>query len=239
MVAGADVPPAIRHYKTNPWTLRRPPYDGWNQFRFISQNGTALNFVDHMPSTTDYINPVAGEVGSRFNVYHLSAAEVGDNDTANVRWYSAVGFWYRMPAAGLIEAWVESQSVVSRHFLMLDDLWGISDSSTDQNNFITLRTMEAGGPGHGTSDPESQALHSRMVWRSSEDRTLDLSFLHRGDIVFSHHFSERVFAADTWVWVQIGTFSTLDVFADDMLVDTTMDFKWFIKSVQIRSTGGD
>ncbi|OLE71492.1 MAG: hypothetical protein AUG74_06370 [Bacteroidetes bacterium 13_1_20CM_4_60_6] len=88
-------------------------------------------------------------------------------------------------------------------------------------------------------DIESRALVSRMVEDGPNNVNWNTSWFERGAPVWTKHFSAIVFPADRWIWIQIGTECVMDVSTDDVEVDSVMDFKWFIKSVHITSSGDD
>ncbi len=84
-----DVPTPIRKHKTNPWTIRFGPFDGFAWFLWVTQNSDRLNYISQSGWEADYTDSEAGVVGSKVNIYSFTAE---DNDTANAQHYSSVAF---------------------------------------------------------------------------------------------------------------------------------------------------
>jgi len=130
----SQVPADIRAGKTNPWTLFSPPY--------ASADGRSDGFADGF----DFI-PTAlldSRIGLVGNISYLRDSDASDNDYGYVKSCMTVPFWYQMPAAGLIEVWIEAISKGSNHRLSLFDEFGWSDSMVNQHNYLTLNASVGG-----------------------------------------------------------------------------------------------
>jgi hypothetical protein len=242
-----DVPARIRKHKTNPWTIRSAPFDGWNLFVWVTQNGDNLNYVSQSGWEADYTDYQAGIIGSKINIYSFASSQTGDHDTANAHHYSSVGFWYQMDSAqaneadrrgGNVKVWIEAKALKTQRQVNSYRQWGwTANAWVDQNNYITLRATGDGDPDGPLLDIESKALISRMVLDSSGDANWNTWFPDPETISWTLHLSSKEFQANKWIWIQIGTESVMDIVTDDFMVDSTMDFKWSISSVQITSSG--
>ena len=222
LVLPRDVPAEIREGRANPWTDVRPPYAGWSW----SYSWWAYDFA---VSVNHFLDSAAGLVG---NVVSLTDSDAGDFDVPRGEHQTSVGFWYLMPSAGLVEVWIEGQSAASHHHLSLYDEWWWSDSSTYQYDFLTLKATGASPSGVRTSQMSwfYQTGHTSGHW--------DNHYLCDGCAYWAHLYSDIAFPAGSWVWVEIGTKNTNYAFADDVSVYSDIDFRWFLRSVWVESTGG-
>ena len=222
LVPDSDVPDEIRQHKTNPWAFFSPPYAGWQRGHWWDSRGYrvgARHFLDH----------TSGFVGNEINLDNGSA---GDRDSAQARYDSQIGFWFRSDRPGLVEAWIEEQCGIGEHYLRLEDEWGWSDSDTFQNNYLMMHVVH----------PNVRRLSfRRMSWYTGSGspnlRIRRNEYLRRGSTYWAHLFSDAVVPGDTWVWVRCGTRSLDTSFTNDVEVHSETTFRWFIRSVQIRTTG--
>lgn len=222
LVLPDDVPSDIRAGKANPWTIVHPPYPGWAW----SYNGWLSGFSF---SPALFLNQTTGLVG---NSDYLSDSDASDADVGYIEYLASVGFWYQMPSTGLVEVWIEGQSGSSHHHLSLWDEWGWSDSSTYQRNYLTLKA---------TGSSTSELRRSQMSWfyeTGYTDGYWDNHYLTDGNIYWAHLFSDISFAAGSWVYVEVGMRNWNYCYANDVEVYSDVNFKWFIKSVWVESTGG-
>jgi hypothetical protein len=219
----AEVPQSIRTRQTNPWSFFRPPY-GWSWWFDGSLSG--FEFIP-----TLFLDAGIGLVG---NNSHIRDGDASDNDYAHMKYATAVNFWYQMPAAGLIEVWIEGQSVASHHHLSLWDEWGWSDSSVNQHDYLTLRASVGGS---------ASALQlAEMSWFSTSGYTegyWDNHYLTDGATYWANLRSDPgvIIPAGAWVLVEVGMLNFHSSFSNDVGVYSTMDFSWIIKSVAVHSTG--
>ena len=222
LVLPADVPPAIRAKKTNPWTRVTPPYAGWAW----NYNGWVAGFGF---TPTLYLDSAAGLVG---NSNDLTDSDASDLDVGSVEYNANVGFWYRMPSTGLVEVWIEGQSAASHHHLSLYDEFGWSDSSVYQRNYLTLQTSD------GVAD-EQKVSQMSWFWRTGySDGNWDNHYLSDGATYWAHLFSGVSYPSGSWVYIQVGTRTLNNCLANDIEVYSTIHFRWFIRSIWVESTGG-
>jgi hypothetical protein len=221
LVRPNDVPRAIRERKTNPWTIVTPPYAGWAW----SYAGYLGGFSS---SKARFLSASSGQVGSSNG---LSDGSAGDFDIGEMEYNTSIGFWYRMPSAGLIEVWVEAQCSAAHHHVTLYDEVGWSDSFCLQRDYLTLKTSG--------SVPDQQK-ESRMSWFDVDGYTSgnwDQHYLTDGNTYWAHLFSAAAYPANENVYVRVGTRTYNKCFANDVSTYSTADFRWFIKSVSVESTG--
>jgi hypothetical protein len=221
VVPTEEVPEAIRHYKTNPWTIVRPPFRGWQRGWWSDGDGYQVNFENS-------VDQALGEV----EVYsRLRNNDASDFDHVFSRIDAQIGFWFRSDRLGLVEAWIEGQNIQELHALHLRDEWGLSSQETNQRNHLMMHVI------HPNID---RVATSRMSWYDNSRLSgfFNPSFLVEGNIYWGHVFSDGVIPANTWVWVRVGTRSTNHSWTNDVsILSSRVNFSWFIRSVQLRTTG--
>lgn len=220
----AEVPQPIRTGQTGSWRFFRPPYDGWSWWIDGSMAGFTF-------TPTLFLDAGVGLVG---NMSHVRDSDASDNDYAHMKYATAVSFWYQMPATGLIEVWIEGQSVASHHHLSLWDEWGWSNSSVTQQDFLTLKASVGGSA--------SALQMAEMSWFRTSDETegyWDNHYLTDGATYWATLRSDPsvIIPAGAWVLVEVGMLNFHSSFSNDVEVYSTMDFSWIIRNVAVRSTG--
>jgi hypothetical protein len=213
-----DVPEEIVKETFNPWTIKTPPFSGWSW----QYNGYVSGF-SFFP--TLYLNAASGLVG---NKNYLRDRSASDFDYGFVTYDVLVGFWYKMPKAGMLEVYIKAQNSFNEHYCSLSDEWGISDSSNYQYNYLILDIV----------DPDSDIVSSsRMSWwyeTGYNNGHWVNSYLTEGNDYWAHLYSDIPFAKDKWVYVLVGTRTYNYAFANDVKVYAHLLFKWFIEKVYIK-----
>jgi hypothetical protein len=212
-----EVPVSIRTGKTNPWTIKTPPYDGWSWHYSGYLKG--FSFIP-----TLFLNHSAGYIGS---IDYLKDSSAGDFDYGYVSYDSQVSMWYKMPSAGILEVYVEAEPTFNLHYCSLYDEWGWSDSSVYQQNYITLQ-VNGGTIRTSWSSYWYEHGYTDGHWSNS--------YLQNGIPYWFHLYSTGAYAKDAWVLVKIGTRNWNDCFANDVSTYSEVDFRWFLKRVFIRVT---
>jgi hypothetical protein len=212
-----DVPATIRKRRTNPWTVMAPPFDGWAWNYYGWRDGFKF-------TPTLYLDHAGGFMGNRNYLYDSDA---GDWDDAFIAYHTQVGFWYKMPKAGILEVWVEARPTEAQHYCSLYDEWGWSGSSVYQYNYITLQ-VNNGSLRQSRSSYWWESGYTDGYWNN---RYLTInpptSYWH-------HLYSMESYAKDAWVFVKIGSRSTNSTYANDVRTYSEIDFRWFARSVQLR-----
>lgn len=201
------------------WSIYRPPYAGWAWSYSWYSSGFGVSFDRFLDSNS-------GLVGSWT---YLTDGDAGDSDSAWVDYRTSVGFWYQMPAAGLLDVWIEGQPAKDRHYISLSDEWGWSDSSVAQRNYLTLK-----GTAGTTSSGVSLAEMSWLTESGYTDGHWDNEYLTIGASYWAHLYSDIAFAAGQWVYVEVGNRNWNQAYANDVSTYSFTDFRWYIKSVWIK-----
>jgi hypothetical protein len=220
-LAGAQILAAGAEPAAAAFSSIGPPYPGWAWNNYWYTDGFSW-------TGSLVLDSAAGLAGSVNNLRDSSAS---DFDYGWGEYNSSVGFWYRMPTAGLVEVWVKGQCAAAHHHLSLYDEWGWSDSWVYQYDYLTLKTSGAS---------TSSLITQQMSWFYEDGYTSgywDRHYLTAGGVYWAHLYSDVSYPAGTWVYVQVGNRTTNSAFANDVSVYSTADFRWFLPQVMVRSTG--
>ena len=224
VIADEEVPQTVKNHITpqSGFAIRHPPYDGWQQGRDGWSPG-GFTWITHLET-----DPWTGLVANEIYLFDVDASDI---DLGQYVADSQIVFWFVPPSHGLVEAWVEVQCGKAVHELSLSDEWGVSDSSTTQVNFIMMHVL------HGNVTGPTFSETSRFNWNSDETESVRREWVFPGNVSFHHLFSDGPVDANQPVLVRVGTRSTDFSRTNDMAVRSTSTFRWFIRSVQVRTTG--
>ncbi len=203
----------------NPWTWIFPPYSGrWTHLNTSSGSRGARWHNRSASSTSGSVS-----LWSRMDLFGAD-----DSDFSRIDAMAEVGFWFRMPAAGLVEMWVWYQ-----------------DTNTDYSGHLWDES--------GCSDANVQQLSRGYLWTSgSTERYSNLYDFRRGEseggwarggpampgqILTRHFVSHTVYPAGRWVWVAAGIRDMNYFWVDDMSCRSIMRSHYFVHHVAVRSTG--
>ncbi|MDM7993458.1 MAG: hypothetical protein QUS11_09105 [Candidatus Fermentibacter sp.] len=210
-----EIPQAVREGKLNPWVEKVAPSSTWAWWYDGFTDGFSFD-------PTVYADSAAAFVG---NISYLHDNDAGDFDTANVDFESRVGWWYKMPSAGILEVYVQMQPSECLHYLSLHDEFGISDSFSSQYDYATFRVR-------GGSYRTSSSSWNR--WDGFRSGSWSFRHLTPGSSYWFHFFSAEAYAKDAWVLPEAGTMSRHRTFANDVSVYSKMDFRFFIQRMYVR-----
>ncbi len=203
----------------NPWEWKSPPYVGqWGTQWYYGTRGT--RWASHFESR------ITGEINC-WSGMNISGAD--DSDTTYTNGYSEVQFWFRMPAAGLVEVWVYLQAIDTPYGGCLEDEWGFSDADIQQRSRPYLWILSPFG---------SPRYNTLLDYRRGEDEGCwSGSITGAGNFRYAHLFSLDSYAAGQWVLCGVGVHDYNYFWVNDMSCHTNMTSRWFVKNVAVRSTG--
>ncbi|WP_089014209.1 hypothetical protein [Micromonospora inositola] len=201
------------------WEVFRPPFFGFN-FGFVPVHND--NFVVDRIHT---LNPSVGDVGISIT---MEDSDAGDFDYASGDAFSAIAFAFVPPTTGLVEVLIDAQCVEATHRLDTEDEWGWSNSHTTQQNFLMLDVL------HPNVSEPSYAEMSTLDEKTDDDESFLQEKLTRGTHYFAQLFSAGPVPAGQSVVVCAGTRSFDKSGTNDVSIDSTSDFRWFISSVEVR-----
>ncbi|NYT01591.1 MAG: hypothetical protein GKC10_02385 [Methanosarcinales archaeon] len=206
---------------SNPWTWYSPPYsDAWNYWSWERTRGSSG--VDSRANRSN------GQIEC-WSSLDLSGAD--DSDYTWTNGFAEVRFWFRMPAAGMVEAWGYFQDIQAEFSGCLSDEWGFSDASIQQLSRPYLRVLYPSQSWRYGVFLDYRRGESEGCW---SDR---INGANPGDFRYPHLFSMESFPAGQWVYVAIGNHDYNYFWVNDMSCHTRMTSRWFVKNAAVRSTG--
>jgi hypothetical protein len=217
------LPEAVPKDIYNPWVTYGPPYPGWAWAWWRDKSDEP-----QWPSGARYLDSAAGQLGT-YTHTHVSGAD--DSDWSYMGYRTAMRFWYRLPAAGMAEVWMDLQCIDTPYSGWLSDEWGWSDSACDQESHAYLRIMNP-GPG---AYRWSTILDYR---RTGTDANWSGHLAWAGDHRWAHIFSADAYAAGTWLLLEAGTREWNYFWSNDVSIHSAMTMRWFLNRVYVRSSGG-
>jgi len=216
IVPESEVPPPIRVGKTNPWTTRRPPYDGWNwSYSWTRWGG-------HNPDLVSYLDVAAGSIGHRSEYQNYSA---GDWDGLWLEFDTSVGVWYWPPHAGQVDMWIKGRCVKSRYSVWLDDEWGWSDSDTWMRSYITVNVSPA-----IVDEDRSQSWWSH-AWGNPDSHTYSSDVIAPNSVLWFHLVTSDPIPAGAWTYIKVGTYDRHTSMLNDVSTDAIMRNWWYVEEL--------
>lgn len=203
----------------NPWTWKHPPYSAeYGKTWAYGSRGSrwAKHAENHQTGSV--------ECWSTMSLYGAD-----NSDFSYTKAWSEIRIWFKMPAAGLIEAWVYLQSIGATYTGGLWDEFGCSDAFAFQESSLYLWAIYPFGvPRYGN------LMHYK---RGGNEGDWTLPTPKPGDFRYVHFFSQESYAAGQWVLLAIGLFDWNHFWVDDMSLGSTMVSRWMVHHLALRSTG--
>jgi hypothetical protein len=203
----------------NPWTWIFPPFAHQWVNLVVSDGSRGQRYRTFNTSAT------TGEI-ALWNRMNLSGAD--DSDWSQIDIMGEVGFWFQMPAAGLVEVWIRYQDINTDYTGNLQDESGCSDANLQQLSRAYLWT--AGSTERYSTIVDYRRGESEGSWAVGGPSM-------PGDIISKHLFSNQSYATNEWVYVSVGIRDMNYFWVDDMSCRSDMMSRWFVNHVAIRSTG--
>lgn len=225
VVHPGDVPAAIREKKTNPWTVFRAPFAGWSWYYTTNLSGYEFRPTLHLDSGVGLIG----------NGNSLVAPRNDGGIYGEAEYNAAVAFWYRMPAAGLLEAWVELEAV--QDFTISNMRWEYIFPWSFPSGAATIGaylTLKVDGPRPGEWQRSWVDSYGQSFPRPGSG---DSRYYPPGSRHYFNLFSDQVFAAGTWVLVQVGSLTTNACRTNQIYATSDASYRWRVLAVQVHSTG--
>lgn len=205
------------------WELFQPPFFGFLWRDWIYQG---RDFI----VTTDFeLDPPAGMVGASVT---MSTPDLGQYGSGEAYSESMIAFAFRPSASGLVEALIEGQFAHGFHELRTENCFGVSDSSTHQTNELIFEVLDP------NAAEARGAVMSEFEKDTDDDRHWLFSNLTPGQSFFAQLVSTRPVAANRSSIILVGTRTYWWSKVDDVKISGTPNFRWFIRSVQVRIAPG-
>jgi len=212
-------PAEVPKLTSNPWTWKYPPYNGdWGTA--WSSGSRGRRWVGHAE------NRLTGEIHCWNRMYIYGA---DDSDYSRTDALSEIWVWFRMPAAGMVEAWIYLQDIDTPYSGCLEDEWGWSDASIRQQSSAYLEVF---------NPPGARRYGSLLNYTLGEcDCCWARNITDPGKFRYAHLYSKESYAAGQWGLMAIGIHDHNYFWVNDMSCDTRMTSRWFVHHLALRSTG--
>ncbi len=222
LVSPSSVPSEILTGRTNPWQLFTPPYAGWAFDYAWSRRGG----IDPILSGID--SPTTGDIGSSERTWDNDA---GDDDFLHLDYHNKVGVFFTIPVTGLVESWVEVQSVASYHQVIHEDEWGFSDGFANVGSRVT---MQVASP---VPSSEVGARAFEVVRGGTDFTEFALNSYVVGNSYWGHLFSDRVYTTGQSLYILFGSHEYTNETVNDVEYNDQVTYQWNVKKLWIRSSG--
>jgi len=204
--------------RSNPWTWYTAPYaHQWNRVLPPYSSAGSISVTANSWASSGELN-----LTSRIGLFGAS-----DRDQSWTDAMCEVGFWFRMPAAGMIEVWAWFQDINTDYFGFLEDEAGCSDAYVRQLSRMYLWTG-------GSSERYVTVLDYP---RGEEEGSWVKPLTKTGEVSNKQFFSQKSYAGGEWIYVALGVRDVNFFEVDDMSCSSQMYSHWFVKQVAVRSTG--
>ncbi len=205
----------------NPWTWKYPPYDGeWSLQYMNGQKGKYWALASQ--------NRYTGQIGaySRISIYGADDSDWGLTDTMSENWV-----WYKMPAAGIVEAWMTLKNIDCYYGGCMEDEWGISDADITQQSRPYMQAISPlGGIRYG-SLLDFHIGECDCCWFGK------MSNANPGELRWVQFSSPQAYASNQWILIAFGIRDNNYVWLNDESADLSMTNRWFVNELAIRSSG--
>lgn len=228
-----EVPDEIRTFRTNPWSVRRPPYPGES---YATSQRALGGFAIEREEVS--VNPRSTLFENVISVYDLRAS---DFDTAWITQRSRAGFGYfTFLRDGHLEIYFKAISLGGvRHHHRFEDEWGLSSFSAEQElSFILSVVAPIADVGFAQS---TRLSHFRVDLDINEsviggpvDRT-DFEPLH---IYWFHLITTEPWPANQPLQISFGFNTQVKHFSNDYSVYGSLRSHWALVGAQLRLVGG-
>jgi hypothetical protein len=167
----------------------------------------------------------AGQVGVTAT---MDCDDADDIDFASVDTHVDVVMSFTPPVAGVVEVLIDVQNTLCSHDISTEDEFGWSDSSTGQTNYLSCNVL------HPNVVEPSYAEMSTFAVSGNDDDSHHQENLDIGQHYFGHLFSTGSVPAGEALIVTAGTRSFDISGTNDVEIHSRSDFRWFIRSVEVR-----
>jgi hypothetical protein len=210
--------------QTNPhrWFTCRPPFESSQIGWFIARSPKSARVGVYPEREVDV------DTGRLWHRMWLSIVDASDIDLAHGILDSQVECPFTAPAAGRVQVVIEAACHSSVHALKVDDEWGISDSTTDQRNFLMMHVL------HPNVSGPSVAEMSHFRYETDYSTNQVHEPLTKGGDYFAAFTSDGAVAANDTMIIRAGTRTDDATMTNDMEISSTSTFEWTIKSIHVR-----
>lgn len=191
-------------------------WDGWH-WDFSTSNRDALP-----PSYTQYTDWSNGTIGSRLTALDGST---GDRSYTAATINSNVGFFYTMPATGLLEVWADLVSLDSSHSFRHVDENGFSSVTAHHTASITLGIDQGG-------QLKQEGRVDDFDFMSEDKDMTNVGYAYPyGRHRWALLRSQRRFNQGQQLWIEIGSSNSLFQYCNDVSFIDQLLYRWALQKV--------
>ena len=208
---------------SNPWQTRIPPYDG--RWEWHSGDGSLPGWsVDARAWAETGLVELSSDI---FN----APWTLDEDEWVKMESMAEVGHWYRMPAAGKVEAWVVLRQKKTQYGGGLQDQSGCSDGYAQQLSRAYLWIL---APEIGWGTTQYSTIHH--IERNTDEDTY-WSDTHPANIENKYIVSKEAYGANAFIYVAAGVHDLHSFTVNDMSFFGSMNSQWIVDRVWLKSTG--
>jgi hypothetical protein len=204
------------------WFTCGPPFESGQMGSHVARSPKAYRVAVNPERDLDL---ATGRISHRM---WLSIINASDLDMAHGTLDSQVECVFTAHAAGRVEVTIEATCTSCLHELTVADEWGVSDSSTDQRNFLMMHVL------HPNVTGPSLAEMSHFAWNTDYSTNQSREFLTKGWDYFANLTTDGAVAAGDTMIIRAGTRTDDATMTNDMEISSSSKFEWTIKKVHMR-----
>jgi hypothetical protein len=220
--------PDLENVTDNPWTYRSPPYDGSSGYELKDYDG----FGGHSDelAVSHFESASTAEIGCK-SFIGISYAYSEEDSYCHTTAGSDIWISFLMPTTGLVEVYVDLQSIETTYHGSIYDGFGFSDIDLYQKSRVYLEEVR----------PEGQTPERRyeglLDYRRDDEGSWSGDVAWPGNYLYPHLFSMHPYAAGQLVTLKIGIEDEQYVDMNDMSSYSFLTNRWFVSRVAVRSSG--
>ena len=204
----------------HPWTAIVPPYSGsaWEYYWEITDEPS-------VPSFARYLDRAAGQLGS----YTFTRVYGADDSDYSFIWYrTGVRFWYKMPAAGILELYLKLQAIYDNYWGDFDNEWGWSDAHCLQLSrpYVRVISPTLGNIRYGNTILNYNRYGTSDYWNRN--------VVGPGNYGWAYSLSDASYPANQWLYIEAGMYDYNYFWSNDVTIESKMNMKWFVPSIYVR-----
>jgi hypothetical protein len=221
-------PPDLESATDNPWTYRTPPYDGSSGYELKDYYGFEGR-SDEL-AVSHFESALTAEIGCK-SFIGIDYAYSEEDSFCRTNAGSDIWISFLMPTTGLVEVFVDLQSIETIYHGEIWDGFGFSDIDMYQKSSIYLEDVQPEG-----QTPERR-YETLLDYRRDDEGSWSRDVAWPGDYLYPHLFSMHSYAAGQLVTLKIGVEDEHYVLMNDMSNISYLTNRWFVSKVALRSSG--
>jgi len=215
IVAERDVPDDVVRRRTNPWTIKEPPFSvSYWYYDWKTWGSGTLKFGESIHKST-------GGIGHWSNYTNYDS---GNWDLLYLHITTSLAFWHKPKSGGNTDIWVKLKADVSGYFVNLWNESGWSDSDTHMWSLVAMEVL-------GVPGTKSQTQLWEYHIYGSDSKYYADAVAKAPDVVWLHFV--KPLPPGAWSLLRISTVDERHTGTDDVSTNQDMLNRWFIEEVHV------